>query len=184
MNAIYGLFTDSDSAGQAVKALRMASSRLHIKADGIVVISPEPIEERIADLPKERTPMPWLAALGGVLGGTAGYMLATFTQRTYPLPTGGMPIVSLWPTGIVMYELTMLGAILTTLITFLITARLPNYRKQLYDPGISDGKILVGVADPDCNCRAELEQQLYQEGAQLVKEFSNRRSDVEGEGQS
>lgn len=173
MNAIYGLFPDCDSAGQAAQALYRASSRLHIKADEIVVISAEPFEERIPGLPKERTPMPWLAALGGVLGGTAGYTLAAFTQRTYPLPTGGMPIVSLWPTGIVMYELTMLGAIVTTLITFLIAARLPGLRKRIYDPAISQGKILVGVTGPDRDHRAELEQQLYEKGAERVKEFSN-----------
>jgi hypothetical protein len=173
MNAIYGLFSDPDSAGQALKALRAASSLRHINADGIVVISSEPLEDEDMGLPKQRTPMPWLAAFGGLIGGSAGYALATFTQRTYPLPTGGMPIVALWPTGIVMYELTMLGAILATLATFLITSRLPNYRKRLYDPEVSDGKILIGVVDPDRNYRAELMQHLRQGGAEQVKEFSN-----------
>ncbi len=173
MNAIYGLFSDPNSAGQALKALRAASSRGHINADGIVVISSEPLEDKGMGLPKQRTPMPWLAALGGLIGGSIGYALATFTQRTYPLPTGGMPIVAMWPTGIIMYELTMLSAILATLVTFLITARLPNYRKRLYDPEISDGKILIGVAAPDGNYCAELKRQLHQEGAEKVKEFSN-----------
>lgn len=172
MNAIYGLFSDPDTAGKALKTLRATSSPWHISGDGIVVISSEPLEDEDMGLPKQRTPMPWLAALGGLIGGSAGYALATFTQRTYPLPTGGMPIVALWPTGIVMYELTMLGAILATLATFLITARLPDYRKRLYDPEISDGKILIGVVDPGRNDRAELEHQLYQEGAEQVKEFS------------
>lgn len=173
MNAIYGLFSDPDSAGQALKALRAASSRGRINTDGIVVVSSEPLEDEGMGLPKQRTPMPWLAALGGLIGGSIGYALATFTQRTYPLPTGGMPIVAMWPTGIIMYELTMLSAILATLVTFLITARLPNYRKRLYDPEISDGKILIGVADPDGNYCAELKRQLHQEGAEKVKEFSN-----------
>lgn len=173
MNVIYGLFSDPDSAGKALKTLRAASLRRHINADGIVVISSEPLEDEDMGLPKQRTPMPWLAALGGLIGGSAGYALATFTQRTYPLPTGGMPIVALWPTGIVMYELTMLGAILATLATFLITARLPNYRKRLYDPEVSDGKILIGVVDPDHNYRAEFKQHLRQGGAEQVKEFSN-----------
>ena len=172
MNAIYGLFSDIASAGKAVRALRGASSRLRFNASEIVVISSEPIEENIAGLPKERTPMPWFAALGGLVGGTAGYTLAAFTQRTYPLPTGGMPIVSLWPTGIVMYELTMLGAILTTLLTFLITSKLPLYGKRLYAPEITDGKILVGVPDPDRQFVSELKQQLYDQGAEQVREFS------------
>jgi hypothetical protein len=173
MNAIYGLFSDPDSAGRALKALRATSLRRHFNADEIVVISSEPLEDENMGLPKQQTPMPWLAALGGLIGGSAGYALAAFTQRTYPLPTGGMPIVALWPTGIVMYELTMLGAILATLASFLITSRLPNYRKRLYDPEISDGKILIGVAHPDRNYCAELKRQLHQEGAEQVKESAN-----------
>jgi hypothetical protein len=60
-----------------------------------------------------------------------------------------MPIVTNWTNLIVIFELTMLGAILTTVATLLITARLPNFKKPaLYDPAISDGRILIGVANP------------------------------------
>ncbi|HEV2387406.1 MAG TPA: quinol:electron acceptor oxidoreductase subunit ActD [Candidatus Acidoferrales bacterium] len=171
MNAIYGLFADSSSAQRAVLALRGASARLRFRADGIVVLSSEPIEEGNMGWERERTAMPWIAALGGVLGGISGYALASFTQRTYPLPTGGMPIVALWPTGIVVYELTMLSVILTTLVTFLVAARLPRYRRRLYDPEISNGKILVGVTDSDSTTWSELEQTLYHQGAERVKQW-------------
>ena len=84
-----------------------------------------------------------------------------------------MPIVAMWPTGIIMYELAMFGAIFTTIVTFLVSAQLPNYRKRLYDPEVTNGKILVGVADPDRDCSGEIEQHLQREGAEQVKEFSN-----------
>ena len=173
MNAIYGLFPDSDSARRAMTALRAESSRLHINPRAIEVMSCEPLEEDGFGWEEQHTPMPWLAVLGALVGGTCGYALASFTQRTYPLPTGGMPIVAMWPTGIVMYELTMLGAILATIVTFLIAAGLPNYRKRLYDPEVTNGKILIGVCDPDADCRAELQQRLLQEGAEQVKEYSS-----------
>jgi len=41
--------------------------------------------------------------------------------------------------------MTMLGAIATTVISLLITAGLPTFRQSMYDPAVSDGKILVGV---------------------------------------
>jgi hypothetical protein len=173
MNAIYGLFPDSNSARRAVTALRAESSRLRINAQAIVIMSSEPLQGEGFGWDEQRTPMPWLALLGGLLGAACGYALAAFTQRTYPLPTGGMPIVAMWPTGIVMYELTMLGAIFATIVTFLVAAGLPNYRKRLYDPEVTNGKILVGISDPDSHCRAELEQRLFQEGAEQVKEYSN-----------
>ncbi len=136
-------------------------------------MSSEPLEEEGFGWEEQRTPMPWLAPLGALVGAGVGYVLSAFTQRTYPLPTGGMPIVAMWPTGIIMYELMMLGAILTTIVAFVIASGLPNYRKRLYDPEVTNGKILVGVSELDADCRAELEQLLYQDGAEQVKEFSN-----------
>jgi hypothetical protein len=171
MNAIYGLFSDSDSARKALSVLRTSSSELHIKTESIKVISSEPLEEEITETEK-RSLMPWIAVVGGILGGTAGYALAAFTQRTYPLPTGGMPIVALWPTGIVIYELTMMGAILATIVTFLITARLPRYTHRIYEPQVSHGKILVALIDTDLELRTKLRQKLLEAGAEQVKEIA------------
>lgn len=171
MTAIYGLFPNFDSARRAVSALKDSGSRMGFTARRIVVISHEPIEEQSLGLPRERTVMPWLAALGGLVGGSAGYTLVSFTQRTYPLPTGGMPIVSLWPAGVITYEFTMLAAILTTIATFLIATRLPSYRNRIYDTAISDGKILVGLSDSNVQFRDELERVLYDQGAEVVKQF-------------
>lgn len=71
-----------------------------------------------------------------------------------------------------MYELMMLGAILTTIVAFVVATGLPNYRKRLYDPEVTNGKILVGISELETDCRTELEQLLYQDGAEKVKEFS------------
>lgn len=172
MHALYGIFADADSAIEAASALRTSSPELHIKPESIKVISAEPIEEEITAAGEGHTRMPWIAVAGGICGGTAGYTLAAFTQRTYPLPTGGMPIVALWPTGIVIYELTMLGAILATIITFLITARLPRYRNRIYDPAVSHGKILVGLVSTDHDLRPKLRQKLHDLGAEQVKEIA------------
>jgi hypothetical protein len=172
MTAIYGLFPDTNSARQALTALRTESSRLRIKPESILLMSSEPLEEEGFGWEEQRTPMPWFAVLGAVLGGTAGYTLAAFTQRVYPLPTGGMPLVANYPSGIITYEMTMFGAIFATIVTLLISARLPNYGKRVYDPEVTNGKILVGVADPDPTCQGDIEKQLHQNGAEQVKEFS------------
>jgi hypothetical protein len=172
MNALYGLFSDPDSALQAVSALRTSSSELHIKPESIRVVSAEPIEEEITASGERHSSLPWIAVAGGICGGIAGYTLAAFTQRTYPLATGGMPIVALWPTGIVIYELTMLGAILATIFTFLITARLPRYRNRIYDPEVSHGKVLVALTNTDHDLRTTLTQKLHELGAEQVKEIT------------
>jgi Protein of unknown function (DUF3341) len=170
MNTIYGLFPNEESALHAASTLRTKSSELHIKPESITVISSQPIEEEITASGQRHSWMPWIAVAGGILGGTGGYSLAAFTQRTYPLPTGGMPIVALWPTGIVMYELTMLGAILATVVTLVITARLPRYKNRIYDPAVSHGKVLVALVDPSCDEQEKLRQSLGQLGAEQVQQ--------------
>ena len=62
--------------------------------------------------------------LGGLVGGACGFLLARYTQVAYAITVGNMPRVSAFPTAIVTYELTMFGAVLTTVIALLITARL------------------------------------------------------------
>ncbi len=81
-----------------------------------------------------------LAAVGGLVGGTCGYLLTSLTQRAYPLPTGGMPIVPPWTNGIIVYELTMLGAILTTLVYMFVAAPLPSFGAARHRSGNLDGK--------------------------------------------
>jgi ActD protein len=165
-NALYTLCSDPEAAGRVVRALAAAG----IEPKDIVVISSEPFEELEFPRHVSRTHMPWLAALGGLVGGTTGFILAGLTQRAYPLPTGGMPLAPHWTNGIITYECTMLGAILLTLLTLLITAQLPNWRKQLYDPAISEGMILVGTENPMEPKRIEVERVLRQSSGP-VKEF-------------
>lgn len=171
MKAIYALYPDPGSAREAFNSLRRAAPELGIAARDVVVASSEPFDEYDFGRHDAKTPMPWLAAVGGLLGGSGGYWLAAFTQKAYPLPTGGMPIVAPWTNGIVAYEMAMLGAILATFLTLLASARLPDLRHRLYDLEISGGKILVGVIKPPEDSRFEIEKALLQAGASDTKEF-------------
>jgi len=163
--SIYGLFPGPDSAERGMNALRAAG----IARENIVVMSAEPFDEYSFTQTDHKTVMPWLAMLGGLVGGTCGFLLARYTQVAYSITVGNMPRVSPWPTAIVTYELTMFGAVITTVITLLITARLARRRPALYDPEISNGKILIGVVDPSDAARADLEKRLRGAGAEQVK---------------
>jgi hypothetical protein len=153
LNSIYGLFPGPDEAERGMNALRSAG----IAPKNILVMSAQPFDEYSFTQADQKTVMPWLATLGGLVGGTCGFLLARYTQVAYPIITGGMPLVSPWPTAIVTYELTMFGAVMTTVVTLLITARLVRRRPAPYDPEISNGKILIGVVDPADAARAEFE---------------------------
>jgi len=173
MKAIYALFPGPAAAQDAYDELQRLGASLGIDGSKIVVVSSEPWEGYDFSDEHAKSPMFLFATIGGIAGAILGYWLAAYTQTAYPLPTGGMPIVTSWTNGIIIYEVMMLGAILTTFVTLLVTAGLPNTKKKLTDPEIWTGKILVGVTDPPERSRAALESTFRQTGAVAVKDFSS-----------
>jgi hypothetical protein len=166
-DAIYGLFPGPAAADRALTALRAAG----ITREKIMVMSAEPFEEYEFSHAPRSSAMYRLAACGGIVGGTLGYLLAWYMQTAYPFPliTGGMPLVAPLPTGIVTYEVTMLSAIVTTVITLLVTTRLPNWKAKVYDEEVSHGMVLIGVVYPSDAARADLEDRLKRAGAEKIK---------------
>lgn len=164
--AMYGLYDEPDGAQRAFTALRRAG----VDEREITVISAEPFEafefsERDKSLTLFR-----LAGVGGAVGLVFGALLTSGTERAWPLVTGGMPIVAWWPNIVITFELTMLGAILTTVGSLLVAARLPaSLKRALYDPAVSDGKILVGVPLPAGQSADVIRGALEAAGAVAVK---------------
>jgi hypothetical protein len=165
MTAVYGLYGDPGVAQRAVDGLRAAGA-----ADGeIVVMSSEPFEEYEFSHRDSATWLHWIAGLGGAVGLLVGYFLTRYTQEAWPLVTSGMPIVAPWPNLIVMFEMTMLGAILATVLTLLVTAKLPSRLPRLYDPEVSNGYILVGVQQPAASLAPKLTAALERAGEGRVR---------------
>ena len=144
MKAIYGLYLDPDSAQRAVDELRRGG----VSDRSITVITSQPYEEYEFSHRYKETWLFWIAACGGATGLAAGMTLAYLTETLWPLTTGGMPLVSWWPNIIIMFELTMLGAILATVVSLFVTTELPTTQSKVYDPEVSQGKILVAVEEP------------------------------------
>ena len=145
MSAVYGLYTTPDAAQRAVNSLHAAG----VGDERITIISGEPFEEHEFAHRDHATWMWYIAAAGGFAGLAFSAWLTRMTEVAWPLPTGNMPIVAWWPNLIVIFELTMLGGILSAVITLLVAAKLPGKRPALYDPAVMDGKILVGVDGGD-----------------------------------
>ena len=168
MKAIYGLYSDPESAQHAVESLR----RTGVRDESITVMASQPYEEYEFSHRYEQTWLFWIAAAGGALGMGAGVTLAYLTETLWPLVTGGMPIVSWWPNIIIMFELTMLGSILATVVSLLVMTELPTIRSGIYDPEISQGKILVAVENPADGEVSTLERTFKASGVAEVKMVS------------
>ena len=167
MNAIYGLYSDPDSAQHAVDELRKSGV-----ADGaITVIASQPYEEYEFSHRYKQTWLFWIAAGGGILGLGAGLAIALVTETFWPLVTGGMPVVAWWPNIIIMFELTMLGAILATVVSLFVTTELPTTESRVYDPAVSQGMILVAVENPQD--KEKVETTLRETGAANCANHAN-----------
>ena len=155
MKAVYGLYTDGQSAQQAVNRVRAAGFADH----QITVLSAQPMEDYEFGQVDKATWMWWIACGGSLVGMATAFGLAWLSETSWPINVGGLPIFAWWPNLIIIFELTMLGAILATVATLVVSADLGR-RSRLYDPEVSDGKILVGVENPPDSAVHELETAL------------------------
>lgn len=150
MSAIYGLYDDPHVAQKVVENLRASG----IADRDITVISSEPFDHFEFGHRDAKTSMPWIATGAGAIGLLATYYLLGLSQRSWPLVTSGMPVAPLWTNLIIIFEMTMLSAILATVVTLAVTAFFSD-RGKLYDPEVSDGYILVGVENPSDPAKLE-----------------------------
>jgi ActD protein len=140
VKAIYGLYPTGQAAQQAVNRLRAAG----VADRDITIMSSQPMEDFEFGHMGGKSWMWWIACGGGLLGMSTAFGLAWITEVWWPIDVGGLPTFAWWPNLIIIFELTMLGAILATVITLIVSARLGR-TSTIYDPAVSDGLILVGV---------------------------------------
>ena len=121
-----------------IRALRVLKEN-GLGPDDLDVFSDIPL-----DLPRHALERRTHMSLAVVTGAITACLLAIgfvyFTQYSYPIITGGMPTFSFWATGVVFYELTMLGAIVTSLFWFLresgLLRRAHRPTAPLFEPGL------------------------------------------------
>lgn len=137
-----GIFRDVESAGQAVERL---VGEGFVEAQ-ITSLSSVPYPDGVLVKTEQRTRFRWLTLACGVAGAGAGFCLAAGTAWVYPVQTGDKPIIAFYPTGIVTYELTMLFALVGTIVGMFLEMGLPSWRQRPYDPAIAEGCIGISVA--------------------------------------
>jgi Protein of unknown function (DUF3341) len=164
---ITGDFQQKEASVHALRELKAKG----FGARDLDVFSDEPLE-----FPPGVLDRPSRMSLGVVTGAISFCFLATgfvyFTQYNYPLITGGMPLFSFWGTGVVFYEMTMLGAILTTFIWFITESGLLRRDRKPPVPAIEPGVICVRVrCQPDQVDGAS--RSLEREGAHNVRKIED-----------
>ena len=141
-----GQFRDKTAVAEAIRILREQGA---VASADLDVFSEEPVEFRrgVLDRPSR---MSFAAVCGGVLTGLLATGFIYWTQHDYKLDTGGMPPFSLWATGVITFEMTMLGAIVATFAWFLwesglVRARDKSAPVSLVDPGSIHLRVRCGT---------------------------------------
>lgn len=162
--AIYGLYADGHAAQQAVNRLRAAG----LADRQITILSAQPMEDFEFGHIDRRSSLWWIACGGGLLGMASAFGLTWVTEMSWPINVGGLPTYAWWPNLIIIFELTMLGAILATVIGLIVSAGLGR-GGGLYDPEVTEGAILVGVEAPAGDKLPDLRQALESPPGARVK---------------
>jgi hypothetical protein len=140
---LLAIFPDVNPAAVGIKTLR----ELGIQDDHVDVISGLPITEAMMGRKKHPSHVPTIAFGGAVVGFVLGGLLAFWTPISYPINVGGQPIISGPPSVVVLFELTMLGMLLSTFVGVFLDSKFPNYEPKEYVTEVSDGKIALLI---DC----------------------------------
>jgi len=131
VSALYGLMAEFSSADKLLEAARHARESGHA---GIEAYTPFPVEglDDAIGFPGSRVPLATL--IGGFVGGAGGFFLQWYAAVIdYPINIGGRPPNS-WPAFIpITFEMTVLFAALTAVISMLAANGLPKLRHPVFN---------------------------------------------------
>ncbi|MSQ15040.1 MAG: DUF3341 domain-containing protein [Dehalococcoidia bacterium] len=162
--SILGLFKDPDSTADAVDSLRKAGFGNHT----FDILSGVPYPEGTFGEHGPGHKLFVFPLIGAICGFSVALLLTLGTQVSFPMVQGGKPLIAIPPMMVIMYEGTMLGAILFTVLGVLFESRLPRPGVGLYDTRITEGFIGLLVSCPEEKIGAA-EQALRGAGAEDIK---------------
>ena len=161
---LLGLFQEPEQAAGAMNQLKDNG----FPVEDLDIYSGSPFPEGSFGEHEPETRLFMFPLVGALIGFAIGLLWTAGTQISYPLVTGGKPLLSIPPMTIIMYENIMLGAIIFTVLGVLFESRLPRRDLGLYDARITEGYIGVIVDCPE-DRSAQAETLLNDAGAEEVK---------------
>ena len=139
---LLGIFKDVGSAAGAVEGLLREG---FVEAQ-ITSLTSFPHPDGVLVKTNQRTWFRWFTLACGIIGACVGFLLAAGTAWLYPVQTGDKPIIALYPTGIVTYELTMLFFMAGTIVGMFLEMKLPFFAQRPYDAAIAEGCIGITLS--------------------------------------
>jgi len=162
--SLLAIFPDLGPASDAIEKLRA----LGVGNEAMNVISGIPVTEAMLGRPRQWTNVPRLAFGGAAVGFLGGAFLAFGTPSLYNVYVGGQPLIPGPPSVVVIFELTMLGMLISTFLGVFLDSYFPSYRPMEYVAEISDGKIGILFSCPE-KSRDRISKTLAKLGAEKIE---------------
>ena len=151
-----------DDASEALSRLR-ESGYGH---DDISVISGVPLSDRVLGRPLAWTHIGKFGVVGAILGFIIAIVLSYGTPALYSLRVGGQPLFALPTSIVVIFELTMLGLLISTFLGVAVEMITPSFGPKGYHPDVTGGKIAI-LFNGEKRLDGQLEQTLKDLGAEF-----------------
>ena len=137
--SVLGLYGDADTAAAGARQLRDAG----FTSDDYEVMTGNPYPEGAFGEHVKKNKLFRFSLFGAFIGFATAFFFVFATQTAFPLVTGGKPILAIPASMIIMYEFTLLLAMVFTVIGVVFESRLPRMSGPgpLYDTRITLGYI-------------------------------------------
>ena len=136
---LLAVFSDIDQTADAIEKLH----EMGVTDENINIISGVPIMHKMLGRPHPSTNVSRLALGGAIAGFAFGLFLNFGTPNLYAVHVGGQYITPIPPGLIILFEMTMLFALLSSFLGVFLDSYFPNYRPLEYVAEVSDGKIAI-----------------------------------------
>ena len=164
---VLGYYDHESDLLKAVKALKSAGQKIHN------VITPFPVHGLDNAMGMKKTRIPTVGFLVGI---TCGILFLCFmlwiNMSSYPLIIAGKPQFSLPAFVPIWFEVTVLTASISMVVTFLYTCRLkPGLKNEwnpIFDTKITDDKMVIVFELPKEDSIESIENTLKEHGASSV----------------
>ena len=164
ITSILGLYQEPEDGANAMDGLHAAG--IDQNDFDVLTASPYPEGAFGEHVPQHR--LFRFPVFGAMIGFTLSVVFTAGVQLAWPIVVGGKPILAIPAMLVITYELTMLSAVIMTVVGIIFESRLPNFKPGAYDTRITEGYIGVVVSVDDTNA-SDVEQILLQAGAMEIK---------------
>ena len=157
---VLGVYADAESAAEGARRLRSAG----FTNEDYDVLTGNPYPEGAFGEHVKKNRLFVFPIAGGLTGFAVALLFTAGTQAAFPLVTGGKPILAIPAMLIIMYEFSLLFAMIFTVMGVIFESRLPRFSGAgpVYDPRITLGYIgLLATVEED---RVQAARQALQDG--------------------